>query len=246
MFKCSTTRVLSVHHLHGKMGMTPAELKRSADPPFPSERLRTKDIHQSMKNPRRRLYNFHVRRRDERNSFLLDPLLLFLKGLSRPAHLLSSSLFTITRSFLFFYIIYLILPTYSIRFFVCRFPPSPTLPSLRSCPLHRLHRSPLTTICGLLRIVPRTSLVFTHTLAPTPPYTEIGLWYACHVFAALFTPNNPNQTAVDYHFPEPRRGPVRGLASIPAVRKPAVVLVFVFFLIIERLALAPDIPRRQW
>lgn len=121
-------------------------------------------------------------------------------------------------------------PTYIIRFFVCRFPPSPTLPSLRSCPLRRLHRSPLTTTCGFLRIVPRTSLVFTHTLAPNPPYTEIGLWYACHVSAALFTFNNPNQTAVDSRFPEPPRGLVRGLASI-AVRKPAVVLVFAFFLI---------------
>jgi hypothetical protein len=145
----------------------------------------------------------------------------------------------------FFYIIYFILPTYIIRFFVCRIPPSPTLPSLRSCPLHRLHRSPLTTTCGFLRIAPRTSLVFIHTLAPTPPYTEIGLRYACHVSAALFTLNNPNQTAVDCRFPEPPRGPVRGLASI-TVRKPVVILVFVFSLITEWLGLAHVIPRRQW
>ena len=32
-----------------------------------------------MKNPRRRLYNFHVRRRDERNSFLLNPVIVVLK-----------------------------------------------------------------------------------------------------------------------------------------------------------------------
>jgi hypothetical protein len=175
-------------------------------------------------------------------------LLLSLKGPFRPAHLLSCSLFTITRSFLL-YIYHL--PYTSTRylyhslFFVCRFPPSPTLPSLWSCPLHHLHRSPLTTTCGFLRIVPRTSLVFTHTLVPAPPYTKNDLWYACHVSAALFTPDNPNQTTVDYRFPEPSRGPVRGLASI-AVRKPAVILMFVFFfLITERLGLAHDIPRRR-
>jgi hypothetical protein len=159
---------------------------------------------------------------------------LFLKGLFRPALLLSSSLFTITRSFLF-----LIPTTYIIRFLICRIPPSPTLPSLRSCP----HRLPLTTTCGFLRIAPRTSLVFTHTLAPTPPHTKNGLWYASHVSAAIFTLSNPNQTAVDYRFPEPPRGPVRSLASI-AVRKPTAVLVFVF-LITERLGLARDIPRRS-
>jgi hypothetical protein len=201
-----------------------------------------------MKNPRRRLYNFHVKRRDERNSFLLNSFVVFKRPLFRPAHLLSCSLFTITRSFLFYiYIIYFIPATYIIRFFVCRFPPSPTLPSLSSCPLHHLHRSPLTTTCGFLRIAPRTSLVFTHTLVPAPPYTytKNALWYACHVSAALFTPNNPNQTTVDYRFPESSRGPVRGLASI-AVRKPAIVLVFVFILLItERLGLAHDIPRRQ-
>ena len=49
--------------------------------PCRSERLRIKDIHQSMKNPRRRLYNFHVRRRDERNSFLLNLFAVFKRVL---------------------------------------------------------------------------------------------------------------------------------------------------------------------
>ena len=154
--------------------------------------------------------------------------LLFLKGLFRPAHLLSSSLFTITRSFRFFISSTLYSLLISFAFFVCRLPPSPTLPSPWSCPLHRLHRLPLTTTCGFLRIVLRTSLVFIHTLVPTRPYTETGLWYAYHVSAALFTLNSPKQTAVDCRFPEPPRGPVRGLASF-AVRNPAVVLVFIFF-----------------
>jgi hypothetical protein len=47
-------------------------------------------------------------------------------------------------------------------------PIPPFLPSLGSCPLHHLRRSPLTTTWGFLRNVPRTSLVFTHTLALIP------------------------------------------------------------------------------
>lgn len=39
---------------------------------------------------------------------------------------------------------------------------------------------------------------------------------------------SPNQTAVDYRFPESPQGPFRGVASI-VVRKPIVGLVFVFF-----------------
>lgn len=108
---------------------------------------------------------------DAMNGILFySTFLLFLKGFFWPAHFLSSSLFTITRSF------FLIPPTYIIRSLICRIPPSPTLLSLWSCPLHRL---PLTTTCGFLRIAPRTSLVFTHTLAPTHPCTKNGLWYAC-------------------------------------------------------------------
>jgi len=61
-----------------------------------------------------------------------------------------------------------------------------------------------------------------------PRYSEIGLWYDCHVSPALFTLYSPNQTAVDYRFLEPPSGRVQGLASI-AVRNPAVILVFVFF-----------------
>ena len=182
-----------------------------------------------MKNPRRRLYNFHVRRRDERNSFLPNPFLVFKRALYACPPSLFLSLYNNTLVSLFsYYITYLKPPTHLIRSFVCRFPPSPTLPSLWSCPLHRLHRLPLTTTCGFLRIAPRTSLVFTHTLAPPPPYTKNGLRYASRVSAPLLTLNNLNQTAVDYRFPEPpTRGPVRGLSSI-AVSMSAVVLVFGF------------------
>jgi hypothetical protein len=156
----------------------PAELNRSADPPIPcrSERLGTKGTNQSIKNPRRRLCNFHVRRRDARNSSHSTFFVVFKKGSSgHPAFSLPLFL-QITRSFLLYHLPYT--PTYIVRFFVCRVPPSPILPSLWSCPLHHSHRSPLTTTCGFLPIVHRTSFVFTHTPVPTPPYTTNGLWYA--------------------------------------------------------------------
>ena len=150
-----------------------------------------------MKNPRR-LYKISCQRRDERDSFT-QPF-CFYKGLLRPTSLLPTQ----TRSFFVY-----LTPTLSFTF-VCRFPCSHIPPLLWPCPLLRL---PLVTTCGFLHIVPRTSFVFTHTPAPTPPYTENGLWYARHISAILFRLTNPNQTTVDYRFVEPSKGLIRGVAS---------------------------------
>jgi len=51
------------------------------------------------------------------------------------------------------------------------------------------------------------------------------------LYSSLHSQLTPNQTAVgrDYRSPEYPRSPVRGLASSVVVRKPVVVLVFVFF-----------------
>lgn len=68
--------------------------------------------------------------------------------------------------------------------FVCHFPPGPILPSPWFVPFAANDKMRLLTY--------RTSLVFTHALAPTTPY----------------------KTTVDYSFPEPPSGRVQGLASI--------------------------------
>jgi hypothetical protein len=134
------------------------------------------------------------------NGILLPQPFCFYKGLLRPTSLLPTQ----TRSFFVY-----VTPTLSFTF-VCRFPCSHIPPLLWPCPLLRL---PLATTCGFLPIVPRTSLVITHTPAPITPYTENGSWYVRHISAVLFGLTNHNQTTVDYRLVEPSKGLIRGVAS---------------------------------
>lgn len=135
--------------------------------------------------------------------------LLILKGLFRPALLLSPPLFTITRSFLS------LISTHSLSYM----PHPPKLyPSFTSV----MSSAPFAANDNMRLPAYRTS-----HLARFHPYSRA----------------HPSLHQ-DYRFPEPPRGPDRGLASF-AVREPIVVLVFVFFMT-ERIGLARDIPRRQW
>ena len=151
--------------------------------------------------------------------------LLFLKGLFRPAHLLSSSLYNNT-------LVSFFIPPLLISF-AFRMPPPPQPYPSFTLVMSSGPSAPFAANDNMRLPAYRTShLARFHPYSRArPSLHQERLMVRLSRLCCSLHAQQPHQTAVNYRFPESptSRGLVGGLASFE-VRKPAVILVFVFWI----------------